>query len=110
MKHEIESLDNEVPTNRESFLAMVSKTGDEAQHGWIHAFSVRAPMTLAMQFEAMAQHSGKSRNLLIVKALQVAVDELWQELPQDDCEAIEAIYRAKMGEALAAKAGMSGEV
>ena len=110
MKHEIETFDVEPPTNLESFVAMVSKTGDEQHLAMIHAFSIRVPMTIACMFDAMAEYSGKSRNKLIVKALEVALDHLWQQLEDKERGAIDEIYRRAVGAALAANAGESGEV
>ena len=110
MKHEVESYDSELPTNLDSFVGMVSKTADEQHFAALQAFSVRVPVTISAMFEAMAEYSGKSRNRLIVKALEVALDSLYVELPASDREAINRMYQLRLGAALASKTGESGEV
>lgn len=90
MNHEVITHDVEAPTNLDAFVGMVSKTMTEEGTGWIKAFSIRCPMVLALTFEALAAHSGQSRNKLIVKALEAAVDMLWEQLPAIERETIEA--------------------
>lgn len=110
MQHTIETFDVEPPSNLDTFVGMISKTADEQHLALIQAFSIRVPVSIACMFDAMAEYSGKSRNRLVVKALEVALDSLLSSLPEADCEAVNEIYRRRLGEALQATDNESGEV
>jgi hypothetical protein len=110
MKHEIDTFDAEPPTNLDAFVGMVRKTSDEQHLAMIQAFSIRVPMTIACMFDAMAEYSGKSRNKLIVKAMEVALDHLWQELPEAERGPLDELYRRHLKQAMSGNDSESGEV
>lgn len=110
MKHEIETYDSEPPSNLDAFVGMVSKTAEEQHLAVLHAFSVRVPVTIAAMFEAMAEYSGKSRNRLIIKALEVALDQLYEQISVDDRAAIDKLFQKRLGEMTFDKNAESGEV
>jgi len=110
MNHQVISHDSEPPTSLEMFVGLVRKTATESGFGWVNAISIRMPMVMACSFEAISQYSGKSRNQLIVKALEVSLDSLWEQLPDEERDQIEAIRSRLLEEKLEAKAGESDEV
>ena len=110
MIHTMSSPDTEAPTSRDVFLGMVSKTADENYIGVTQTVSCRFPIAVACMFDAMSKYSGKSRNRLIVKACEVALEELWGELPPSERSQLEVLRGACMVEKLAAAGVESGEV
>lgn len=110
MNHTMSTPDTEAPTSRDVFLGMVSKTADENYIGVTQTISVRLPVHVACMFDAMSKYSGKSRNRLLVKACEVALEELWAELPDTERKHLEALRGACMVEKLAAAGVESGEV
>lgn len=101
MKHEIESFDVEAPTNLDMLVGMICKTADERQLGWIQSISIRMPVVLAATIDALAQYSGQSRNKIMVKALEAALDQVWEQLPQKEREELEEVRSKLLGERIA---------
>ena len=91
MNHQVTSYDSEAPSNLSLFIGMVSKTADEQAVAWLQTISIRMPMVLCCTFEALAQYSGKSRNRLIVKALEAAVDLLFEEMSEEEVKEVEEL-------------------
>lgn len=110
MNHEIISFDSEVPSNLDVLVGMVSKTASEEHFGWLQSISIRMPMSIACTFDALSQHSGQSRNKLIVKSLQVALDQLWENMPEDERIHLEGLRAKLMQDRMSSKDGHSGEV
>lgn len=115
MNHQVTSYDSEVPSNFALFVGMISKTADEQAVGWLQTISIRMPMVLGCTFEALAQYSSKSRNRLIVKALEAAVDLLFEEMSEEEVKEVEElrskILTQRLGELEMNKAAAeSGEV
>lgn len=102
MKHEIESFDVEAPTNLDMLVGMIRKTADERQLGWIQSISIRMPVVLASTIDALAQYSAQSRNKLIVKALETAFDQVWEQLPDQERTDIERIRSEFLSSKIAA--------
>lgn len=74
----------EQPTKLEMALSLFQRTGTSEGMGSVQAFSVRIPTLEYASIEALAKHSGLSRNKVIVELLQVALDEVWQGLDEDN--------------------------
>lgn len=110
MNHSIESYDVEVPTPLDILVGMVSKTANEENIGWLQSFSVRCPMAEACLLDALAAHSGQSRNKIVVQIIKTGLDALWTNLPPAEREQINAIQAKLLGERLEARSGESGEV
>lgn len=91
MNHQVTTYDVEAPTNLDLLVGMIRKTADEQSVGWIQSVSVRMPMVAACSIEALAQYSGQSRNKIIVKALDAALDLLWEQLPEDERKEVEKL-------------------
>lgn len=102
MKHQIESFDVEIPTNLDVLVGMIRKTADEQAIGWLQSITIRMPMVLATTVEAVASYSGQSRNKLIVKALEAAFDQVWEQLPEEERAKVEELRCAILAEKLAA--------
>lgn len=114
MNHDVISHDVETPTNLDVLVGMVSKTADEHGTGWLKSLTIRCPIVTALTFDALAAHSGQSRNKLAVKALETALDLLWEQLPPIERETIEAHRSLLLTQAVremeAGKPQESGEV
>lgn len=102
MNHNVQTPDCEAPSSRDAFLGMVSKIADESYSGMTQTITVRLPVHLACMFDALAKYSGKSRNRLVVKALEMALEELWSELPAVECQELESLRGEFVGERMAA--------
>lgn len=100
MNHQVTSYDSEAPSNLDLFVGMISKTADEQQVGWIQSISIRMPMVLGCTFEALAQYSGKSRNRLMVKALEAAVDLLFEQMSEEEVKEVEDLRSKILGQRL----------
>lgn len=82
---------DEPPTKLEALVALVSKTAKSEAVGSVHPISVRVPSIPFVTIQAVSQHSGMSINKVIVALLDVGLDELWQGLDQEECDAISTI-------------------
>lgn len=115
MNHQVITYDTEAPSNLDLLVGIIRKTANESQFGWIQSISIRMPVVLGATFDALSQFSGQSRNKLLVKALEAAVDMLWEQMPEAERVEIEAIRAKIIGERYAEAEqgkgeGESGEV
>ena len=114
MNHQVTSYDSEAPSNLDAFVGMISKTVEEKQVGWISSISIRMPVVLGCTFDALSQYSGKSRNKLMVKALEAAVDMLFEQMSEEEVIEVEHIRGNLIAQRLAetelTKTTESGEV
>ena len=93
---------DEPPSKLEVLVALVSKNATSDNIGSVHAISVRVPSIAFTTIQAVAQHSGMSMNKTIVALLDVALDQLWDGLDQEDCNQISTIRSALLGQIIAA--------
>lgn len=110
MNHDVETYDVEAPNPVSMLAGMVSKTADEQAVGWLQSMTTRLPMHEACLIEALATHSGQSRNKISVHVIKAGLYALWQELPGDDRHQIELAAGQLMHQRLQERAGESGEV
>jgi len=75
---------DEPPTKLELLVDLVGKTGTSETIGSVHPLSVRIPTIPYTTIQAISYHSGMSMNKTICQLLDVALDELWQQLPEED--------------------------
>lgn len=101
MKHQIESFDVEAPTHLDQLVGLVRKTATETNIGWLQSITIRMPIVLGCTIDALAQYSSQSRNKLIVKALETALDQVWEQLPESERVDIERIRSEILGEKVA---------
>jgi len=70
----------------------------------VNALSVRLPTLAFCDIEAMAQHSGISRNKVVCELIEFALSEVWNSLDEENERAINAIrytmYKKLTGEPL----------
>jgi hypothetical protein len=79
---------DEPPTKMEVLVGQLQKTMTAESIGGVHAISVRMPTIPYVTIQALSQHSGMSMNKLIVSLIDVALDEVWQQLSEEDQERI----------------------
>jgi hypothetical protein len=72
------------PTHLDMAIAQFTKKGSSEFEGSLHAMSVRIPSIEAATIEALAKYSGLSKNKVFVLLLEVALDEVFQGLPDED--------------------------
>lgn len=75
-------------TKLDLVLALLQKTGKSEGHTAVHALSVRIPTFDYANIEAMAQHSGLSRNKIVCQLLDLALSEVWKGLDEENGKAI----------------------
>lgn len=82
---------DEPPTKLEMLVDQVSKSGSSEGTGSVHSISLRVPTIPFSTIQAIAKHSGMSMNKTIVALIDVALDELWKGLSEEDCNQIQAL-------------------
>lgn len=75
-------------TKLDMVVALLEKTGKSEASTSVHPISVRIPTFDYANIEAMAQHSGLSRNKIICQLLDLALSEVWTALDEENGEAI----------------------
>ena len=84
--------DGEVIKAADHAAAIVEGRGKTEYVGTTKLITIRIPMPLAVQLQAMAQKSGKSRNATIATLLEVGLEEVRERLDEttlDDLQTIE---------------------
>ena len=84
--------DGEVIKAADHAAAIVEGRGKTEYVGATKLITIRIPMPLAVQLQAMAQKSGKSRNATIATLLEVGLEEVRERLDEttlDDLQTIE---------------------
>lgn len=76
----------EEPSRLDVLIAQVQKTAKSDYVGAVHALSVRLPTFVYGTVEALCKHSGMSRNKMIVQLLEVALEEVFDRLPEGDLQ------------------------
>lgn len=75
-------------------VALVSKAGVKEVIGNLHPVSLRMPTVEFCTVEAIAKHSGQSRNRIINQMISVSISWLQSELDTSDLNAIGSIRSA----------------
>jgi hypothetical protein len=75
-------------TNLDVLVSLLEKTGSSETQTSVHALSVRLPTFDFATIEAMAEHSGHSRNKIICQLITVALSEVWSALDEENGRAI----------------------
>lgn len=103
----MESYD-ETPTRLEQTIALFTRTANSEAIGSVHARSIRVPTIENCTIDALAEHSGLSANKVIVLLLQVALDEVFQGMPEDERDQVFQ-RRARLLGQFVSDAGKGGE-
>lgn len=83
--------DGEQPTRLDVLLALLQKNGTAESIGSVHALSVRVPTMDFAMIEALAAHSGLSRNKIVCHLLAVALSEVWSGLDLESQAAVQKL-------------------
>lgn len=75
---------SETPTRLEMAVALFSKRATSEAIGSVHTRTVRIPTIEDVSIQALALHSGLSINKVIVQLLEVALDEVWAGMSDED--------------------------
>lgn len=79
---------DEMPTRLEMAIQLFTRQGSSEASGGVHARSVRIPTIENVTIEALAQYSGLSVNKVICQLLEVALEEVFQGLKDDQREEV----------------------
>jgi hypothetical protein len=79
---------DEAPTKLQALVGQLQKTMTVDSFGGVHAISVRMPTMPYTAIQALSQHSGISMNKLIVSLIDVALDQVWEQLGEEDQERV----------------------
>ena len=83
--------DGEVIKAADHAAAIVEGRGKTEYGGLTKLITIRSPMHLAIQLQAMAQKSGKSRNATIATLLEVGLEEVSERLDLQTIEQLREI-------------------
>lgn len=83
--------DGEVIKAADHAAAIIEGRGRSEYVGASKLITIRIPMHLAVQLQAMAHKSGKSRNATISTLLEVGLDEVWERLDESTQEQLSTI-------------------
>lgn len=83
--------DGEVIKAADHAAAIVEGRGKTEYVGTTKLITIRIPMPLAVQLQAMAQKSGKSRNATIATLLEVGLEEVRERLDETTLEDLQTI-------------------
>lgn len=83
--------DGEVIKAADQAAAIVEGRGKTEYVGTTKLITIRIPMPLAVQLQAMAQKSGKSRNATIATLLEVGLEEVRERLDETTLEDLQTI-------------------
>jgi hypothetical protein len=100
---------NEI-TKLDLLLVLLEKRGNSEMMTSLHPISVRIPIFDYANIEAMAQHSGCSRNKIIIQLIEFALAEVWSGLDEENADEINklrmSIYENMTREHLAGGASL----
>ena len=91
---------NEMPTELEMTVGLLSKSATSQEVGAAVSMSVRLPLIVHSTLKAMAEHSGLSINRVAVQVLRVGIDAVGDALPAEDALSIESIRSRLIHEAI----------
>ena len=83
--------DGEVIKAADQAAAIVEGRGKTEYVGCTKLITIRIPMHLAIQLQAMAQKSGKSRNATIATLLEVGLEEVRERLDDQTIDQLREI-------------------
>jgi len=79
---------DQMPTRLEMVTALLTKRATSETIGAVRAYSIRIPLLQDATIKALHVNSGLSQNKVIVHLLDVALDEVFQEMSVDEREAV----------------------
>ena len=79
------------PSKLEMAVGLFSKTATSEVSGAVRSTSLRIPITEFAEIEAIAQHSGISRNKVICTLIDLALPEILANLPKADRKTIDRL-------------------
>ena len=85
--------DGEVIKAADHAAAIVEGRGKTEYVGLSKLVTIRIPMPLAVQLQAVAQKSGKSRNATIATLLEVGLEEVRERLDETTLEELQTIEK-----------------
>lgn len=101
MNHSVEHYDTETESPVDVLLGMVSKTADEKYSGMAKTCTIRLPIHEACLLDALAAHSGQSRNKIGTQVIKAGLWALWQQYPSAERQEVEQLAGGLISKAIA---------
>jgi signal transduction protein with GAF and PtsI domain len=79
---------DEMPSRLDMAVSLFTRKGTSEAAGSVHARSIRVPTIENVTIEALAQHSGLSVNKVICQLLEVALEEVFIAMPDEQREEV----------------------
>ena len=83
-------ISEELPTKTEHVASIISGTGKSSGVSSAKAISYRIPVWLLARVDAMAGQAGNSRNAMLNLLLDVGIQEVGDELPEEVFQAVQS--------------------
>lgn len=90
-------------------ICLLQKTGTSETQTSVHATSVRLPTFDYANVEALAQHSGCSRNKIFCELISLALSEVWSGLDDENSSVINDLRNKIHHEMIGSSTGANGE-
>lgn len=89
---------DEMPSRLEMAVDLFTNKASSDTIGAVRAYSIRVPLLEDATIKALHVYSGQTQNKVIVQLLQVALDEVFQAMPEADRESIFKLRASFLGE------------
>lgn len=89
---------DEMPSRLDMAISLFTNKASSDTIGAVRAYSIRVPLLEDATIKALHMYSGQTQNKVIVQLLQVALDEVFQGMPESDRVAIFAMRAALLHE------------
>ena len=108
MKTQNELLD--LPSKAEHAAAVLSKSADTFIKGELVPTSLRVPAWIMAKLDALATHSGKSRNYVVNLVLDAGLDSILSNFEPETLEQLDFLARDALSTTRSRGQNVSGEI
>ena len=89
---------DEMPSRLEMAVDLFTNKASSETIGAVRAYSIRVPLIEDATIKALHVYSGQTQNKVIVQLLQVALDEVFQTMPEADRDSIFKLRASILGQ------------
>lgn len=89
---------DEMPSRLEMAVDLFTNKASSETIGAVRAYSIRVPLIEDATIKALHVYSGQTQNKVIVQLLQVALDEVFQTMPEADRDSIFKLRAGILGQ------------
>ena len=91
---------DEMPSRLEMAVDLFTNKATSDTIGAVRAYSIRVPLVEDATIKALHVYSGQTQNKVIVLLLQLALDEVFQTMPEADRDSIFKLRAGFLGESV----------